>query len=97
VAFFDARTRDAAYAFLLAHFDELADKLPEQMRTFLLFGVSAMCDDARTAELEQRHGARIATFDGGPRVMAQVREWAALCAVQRQVQTPGVVAFLARE
>jgi cytosol alanyl aminopeptidase len=96
-AFFEPRTREAAYQFLRAHFDEVAAKLPDPMRPFLAFTLSAMCDDSRTAEFEQVYRPRIEKFNGGPRVMSQALEAMALCSAQRKAQTPGVVAFLQRQ
>jgi len=97
VAFFEPRTREAAYQFLRAHFDEITAKLPDPMRPFLAFTLAAMCDDSRTAEFEQVYRSRIEKFNGGPRVMSQALEAMALCSAQRKAQTPGVVAFLQRQ
>jgi aminopeptidase N len=95
--FFAPRTREAAYQFLREHFDEIAAKLPDPMRPFLAFLLSAMCDDSRTAEFEQVFRPRIEKFNGGPRVMSQALEAMALCAAQRKAQAPGVAAFLRRQ
>ncbi|HEX3766308.1 MAG TPA: M1 family metallopeptidase [Kofleriaceae bacterium] len=96
-AFFEPRTREAAYQFLRAHFDELAAKLPDPMRPFLGFTLAAMCDDTRTAEFEQLYRPRMEKFNGGPRVMAQALESMALCSAQHKAQAPGVIAFLQRQ
>jgi aminopeptidase N len=96
-AFGEPRTREAAYQFLRAHFDELLAKLPEPLRPFLGFTLAAMCDDTRTAEFEQLYRPRIDQLNGGPRIMAQALEAMALCSAQHRAQAPGVVAFLQRQ
>src|SRR5262249_52120741 len=97
IAFGDPRTREAAYQFLRAHFDEIVAKLPEPLRPFLGFTLTAMCDDTRTAEFEQLYRPRIEKLNGGPRIMAQAMESMTLCSAQHRAQAPGVVAFLQRQ
>jgi cytosol alanyl aminopeptidase len=93
----ERQTREAAFAFVKEHFDQIQAKLPVPYRPYMAFTFVALCDDSRKAELEAFFRPKIEKLDGGPRVMDQALEALTLCAAQRKAQTPGVVAFLKRQ
>ena len=91
------RNRDAAYAFVTGHFDEIANKLPSMYRAYMAFTFVPLCDASKKDEIAAFFKPRIDKFDGGPRVMTQALEQLELCAAQRKAREPGVVAFLRRQ
>ena len=90
----DPRQREAAYAFLKAHFDEIASKLPASWRIGVAYAFAGLCDTARKPEIEAFFKARIEAFDGGPRIYQQQLEQLELCDARKRARTPGVEAFL---
>ena len=94
VGYDNPRLREAAYAFIKAHFDEVAAKLPASWRYGLAYAFSPLCDTARRPEIEAFFKARVEAFDGGPRVYQQELEQLALCDARKHARTPGVEAFL---
>jgi alanyl aminopeptidase len=95
--FGDPRTRELAYAFTVAHFDEIAAKLPEPFRPYLAFSFTSLCDASRKPEIEAFFRPRIEKFNGGPRVMNQALEQLMLCAASRKAQAPAIAAFLKKQ
>jgi len=90
----DPELREAAYAFIKAHFDEVANKLPSSWRYGLAYSFSKLCDKARKPEIEAFFKARIEAFEGGPRIYQQQLEQLELCDARKRARTPGVEAFL---
>jgi len=93
----DPRLREADYAFIRAHFDEVANKLPSSWRVGVAYAFSWLCDQARKPEIEAFFKARIEAFDGGPRIYQQELEQLELCDARKRARTPGVEAFLNRQ
>jgi alanyl aminopeptidase len=94
VGYDDPRLRDAAYAFVEAHFAEVANKLPASWRIGLAYAFSRLCDKAREPEIEAFFKARVEAFAGGPRLYQQELEQLELCDARKRARTPGVEAFL---
>jgi alanyl aminopeptidase len=90
----DPKQREAAYAFIKAHFDEIANKLPSSWRVGVAYAFSRLCDKAREPEIEAFFKARIEAFEGGPRIYQQELEQLELCDARKHARTPGVEAFL---
>ncbi|MEO6777100.1 MAG: M1 family metallopeptidase [Kofleriaceae bacterium] len=95
--FQEPKNREAAYAFIKAHFDEIAKKLPSPYRAYLAFTFVGLCDADRKAEVVAFFKPKIDTFDGGPRTMTQAVEQLELCSAQKKARTPGVIAFLKKQ
>src|SRR4029079_754538 len=70
----DPKQREAAYAFIKAHFEEVANKLPTSWRVGVAYAFSPLCDKAREPEIEAFFKARVEAFDGGPRLYQQEAE-----------------------
>ncbi|HET9991404.1 MAG TPA: ERAP1-like C-terminal domain-containing protein, partial [Kofleriaceae bacterium] len=96
-AFQERKNREAAYAFITTHFDDIAKKLPAPYRAYLAFSFVGLCDADRKAEVVAFFKPKIDGFDGGPRVMTQAVERLELCSAQKKARTPGVVAFLKKQ
>jgi alanyl aminopeptidase len=95
--FTERKNRDAAYAFVTSHFDDIAKKLPSMYRAYMAFTFVALCDASKKDEIVAFFKPKIDAFDGGPRVMTQAIEQLELCSAQRKARTPGVVAFLQKQ
>jgi cytosol alanyl aminopeptidase len=94
VGYDDPRQREAAYAFLKAHFDEIASKLPVSWRIGVAYAFSRLCDKNREPEIESFFKARVEAFEGGPRLYQQELEQLELCDARKRARTSGVEAFL---
>jgi alanyl aminopeptidase len=95
--FQEPKNREAAYAFIKTHFDEIAKKMPAPYRAYLAFTFVGLCDADRKAEVVAFFKPKIDSFDGGPRVMTQAVEQLELCSAQKKARTPGVIAFLKKQ
>ena len=94
VGYDDPKLREAAYAFIKTHFDEVANKLPASWRIGVAYALSRLCDKAREPEIEAFFKARVEAFEGGPRVYQQELEQLELCDARKRARTPEVEAFL---
>ena len=94
VGYDDPGLREAAYAFIKAHFDEVANTLPASWRVGVAYAFSRLCDKARKPEIEAFFKARVDAFEGGPRLYQQELEQLDLCDARKRARTPGVEAFL---
>ena len=95
--FQEPKNREAAYAFIKEHFDEIAKKMPAPYRAYLAFSFVGLCDASRKDEIVTFFKPKIDSFEGGPRVMTQAVEQLELCAAQKKARTPGIVAFLKKQ
>jgi hypothetical protein len=86
-------TRDAAWHWLQAHFDELVPILPDRYAGFVPLLVSP-CDPARTEELRAFFTPRIDKLTGGPRNLAHAIETATQCAARASAQRDSVATYL---
>ena len=89
-------TRDLVYQLIRDNYDALAARVPGHARSRLIRAAGEHCDRARLEQLDAFFGARVATIAGGPRALAETRERIRLCIVARDLQQPGVEAFLNR-
>jgi alanyl aminopeptidase len=87
-------TRDAAWTWLKAHFDELAPLLPDRFggRLPLMYTV---CDAARAEQLRAFFTSRVDQLTGGPRNLAQALENAQQCAARVDAQRDSVQRYVA--
>jgi alanyl aminopeptidase len=91
-----ADTRDAAWAWLEAHFDAILGRLPQRhgLGLVVLSG-RAFCDDTRAKEVEAFFAPRVGQIEGGPRGLATAVEEIRLCAAKRSLQEAGMREFFA--
>jgi alanyl aminopeptidase len=88
-----AETRDAAWAWLTAHFDALTPLLPDRFAGRIP-GLVRLCDPRRIEEVRGFFTPRIAQLTGGPRILAQALESAAQCAARVAAQRDSVLGYL---
>jgi alanyl aminopeptidase len=86
-------TRDAAWAWLQAHFDALAAGLPDRFAGRLP-GMIKLCDAQRIAEVRAFFAPRVDKLAGGPRNLAQALEAAEQCAARVAAQRDSVRAYV---
>ncbi len=88
-------TRDLAWTWLKAHFDQLAPMLPDRYAgatpAFYL-----VCDRARADELRAFFTPRVDKLTGGPRNLAQALEAADQCIARVAAQQASVAAYVKR-
>jgi cytosol alanyl aminopeptidase len=87
-------TRDAAWAWVEAHFDTLAPMLPDRFGGRLPRSV-AMCDPQRIAAVRAFFAPRVDKLTGGPRILAQALERAEQCAALVEAQRGSIQRYLA--
>ena len=92
----DPHQREATFAFVKQHFDEISAKLPEPFRRYLAYFAVPLCDAKRIPELKDFLGPRMAKV-GGQRDLAHALEEISLCAARREAQAASVKAFLAKQ
>jgi alanyl aminopeptidase len=88
------RTRAAAYAFVKAHFEELAARLPRDSSALLPPAGGSLCGAAEAAEVESFFRPRAPKLAGGPHALDEVVEQVALCGAFRAAQQASALAFL---
>ncbi|HEU4731147.1 MAG TPA: M1 family metallopeptidase [Kofleriaceae bacterium] len=86
-------TRDVAWAWLKAHFDELARLLPDRYAGQLPRQIN-LCDASRTADVRAFFASRADKLTGGPRNLAQAIESAELCVARVAAQRDSVRAYI---
>jgi alanyl aminopeptidase len=90
-------TRDAAWAWVKAHWDVLYARVsPLEFGGLRLLGiVRSFCDEAHAADFESFFKDRIRTLDGGPRELASGLEDIRLCAASRAASETSAREFFA--
>lgn len=89
----DPATREDAYGFLKASYDELAKRMPrDQAATFP--GTTRFCDDEHLADVQAFFTERESHVTGGPRKLSQALESLRLCSELRKQQGAAMGAFL---
>jgi alanyl aminopeptidase len=91
----DVRSRDVAYAFVTAHYDALAARLPEERVAYLAVSASSYCDPVHRQEAATFFTERMARAPGGTRFLASMLESVDLCIAFKAAQGPGIESFLA--
>ena len=87
-------TREATWQWLKAHFDELSARVSSHHgKTQLIEMGSEFCDEAHRKDVEEFYTPRVASIEGGPRVLASVLEDIRLCAAKRAARDAGLRSF----
>lgn len=91
-------TRQMAFDFMKAHFDEIAAKRPtgggfDAGSVFPEVGAS-YCSAEQKVELQRFFQPNVGRFTGAPRALSQVLETIDICAALKASEAPGVEAFL---
>jgi alanyl aminopeptidase len=94
----DPASRDAAYKFVKAHYNDLSARLSRgsvfDVPSFLPFVGAGFCDEPHRRDVEAFFAPKVEHAAGAPRNLAQTLEEIDLCIAQRRVQEPSVTAFL---
>ena len=94
-AAWDVRSRDEAYAFVKAHYDVLAARLPEERVEGLAWTAASYCDPVHRQEAAAFFAERMERAPGGTRTLAQVLEGMDLCIAFKAAQGSSLESFLA--
>jgi alanyl aminopeptidase len=90
-------TRQMAYDFVKAHYDDIVARLPQDWGGALTGAGGGFCDPDHRADVEQFFAARTRKISGGPRRLSHTLEGIDLCVAARASQQESVVAFLRRQ
>src|SRR5690349_2826057 len=86
----DERTRDAAWAYVEHHIDELGQRLSVQALPAM---ASSLCSTATAGRLKASFGARLSRVQGGPQSLAGAVERLEVCAAEAAIEAVGVRSF----
>jgi cytosol alanyl aminopeptidase len=86
-------TRDAAWAWLKARYDEIARRLPEDEVGELPWLVDGYCTEQAAKEVYEFFSTRLRHLPGAPRNIAGAAEHITLCAAQSRAQSASLVRF----
>jgi aminopeptidase N len=87
-------TRALGWAWIEAHWDEMAARMRDDEITWHLAVAGVFCDAEGRKQAEAFFAPRAAKIDGGARALAKVLERIDLCIVQREKNAADVKAFL---
>ena len=87
-------TRELAYAFIEAHFDEILQRSSSFDKPRLFGLPEAFCDSGHRARAEAFFGPRAKSVDGAGRRLANALESISLCEAGRKAAAPSLEAFL---
>jgi alanyl aminopeptidase len=90
----DPATREQAWTFVKAHFDELAAKLRDDEKSWSLGVARSFCDAEHRADAEAFFKERAAKINGGPQALARTLESMDECIAQRARNAPEIATFL---
>ncbi|MEQ1566604.1 MAG: M1 family aminopeptidase [Myxococcota bacterium] len=90
----DPVTRPAAWAFVQANTDALAERIPAIARSYLILSGAGWCDASRAAEVESLFADRSRRWVNGRSQLAQVLEGIEVCAASVEDRRSEVAAFL---
>jgi aminopeptidase N len=88
-------TRDATYAWIEKHFDELARVMPAFLRARLVHVAGAMCDKERVNAVEAFFRPRIEKIEGVEKATRQSIEEGRRCAALAEKDGPATATWLA--
>ncbi len=91
----DPATRDATWAFIKAHFDALAGRMPPESAGYAPAALGAYCDAQHAADVQSFFASRVHALPGGPRNLAEAVESIRLCAALVDAQRAPVQSWLA--
>jgi len=94
--FRNPRTRERAWTWLMAHFDELTARFGASRGGGMPWYAASFCSEGAAAKVQEFFEPRVAELAGGPRNLAGAVEAIALCAEKAQVYRPGVVQAFGR-
>src|SRR6185436_8900416 len=87
-------TREQAWAFYKQHFAELAARLRDDEKSWLILGANVFCDAAHRDEARAFFTEPASHVDGGPMILAMTLEGIDQCIARRERNAPGIAAFL---
>jgi alanyl aminopeptidase len=90
----DPRTRDAAWDFFQARFDDILGRLGNQRGSSLPWLGAYFCTTDMAARAEAFFGSRVSGLVGGPRALAGALEEVRSCAAQVDAQRAATLTFL---
>ena len=93
----DPRTRDAAWAWVSAHIDEVIAKVSAARGGFLPYLGGSYCDEKHLAEVDALFAPRVGKLDGGPRILSSVEESMKLCIARRAAQEKSTREFFSKK
>ncbi len=82
----DRDGRDAAWAWLVEHYDEVSARMGPAYSGYLPFAATGFCSAERAAEVRAFFTPRMAATQGGPRNLEAAVESIELCAARREAQ-----------
>ncbi|MCB9596720.1 MAG: M1 family metallopeptidase [Sandaracinaceae bacterium] len=88
--------RDAAWAWLQAHYAELSARLGPHVSGYLPYAASGQCTDGAAEEARAFFAPRMEATQGGPRNLAKVVEGIQICAASADHARDSARAFFAR-
>ncbi|MFO0549496.1 MAG: M1 family aminopeptidase [Polyangiaceae bacterium] len=93
----DDELRDDAWAWFIAHYDEVFARLSKHHGGVQLLSLATVfCDETRQKEVEAFFSPKVDSIEGGPRQLASTLETIQLCVARRKLQEPNVRAYFAR-
>ncbi len=84
------RTRDRAWAWFTASFDELAARYGKHQVGGIPWYAASFCTETAAQEVQRFFEPRVAELTGGPRNLAGAVEAISLCAVKAEAQRPSI-------
>jgi alanyl aminopeptidase len=94
--FSDPEGVETAYAWLVAHYDAVFERIGPEYAGYLPFAVDGLCDRGRIEAVETFFAPRMAATSGGPRNLASALESIGLCATLAEHERESARAFFAR-
>jgi alanyl aminopeptidase len=88
--FRNPRTRDRAWSWLQANFDEVTARTGRQQAGGTPWYAAALCTQDAAREVQEFFEPKVSALAGGPRNLATVVEAITLCAAKAEAQRPGI-------
>ncbi len=82
---------EALLDWIVEHYDALLERLPRRHRAWVVWRLSALCDDADRNRVEAFFAERVKAHRGAPRALANVLEQIELCAAVVKAQRANAV------
>lgn len=82
---------EALLDWIVEHYDALLERLPRRHRAWVVWRLSALCDDADRDRVEAFFAERVKAHRGAPRALANVLEQIELCAAVVKAQRADAV------
>jgi hypothetical protein len=91
----ERETREQAWSWLQAHFDELAREIPEQYAANTPF-LTSFCDPDHLAQVQAFFAPRVEKIPAAPRSLKQSQERMTLCVAEARAQRADAESFFQR-